>query len=198
MARLRLRRLLILIAIIGLPWLFGLAWFAQTLPTRVADPERLTDAIVVLTGGSGRVAQGVALLAEGKARKLFVSGVYQGVDVEALLQLERQAPDEVACCIALGYQAGDTRGNAIETAAWLRAQGFDTLRLVTAAYHMPRSLLEFRAVMPDVEVVPHPVFSAHFKQADWWRWPGSASLMAREYTKYLVAWARIQLAAALS
>ncbi len=198
MARFRLRSLLFVCLLVGVPWLLGLFWFAQTLPTRVADPDRQTDAIVVLTGGSGRVAQGVALLAEGKAQKLFVSGVYQGVDVEALLQLERQAPGEVACCIALGYQAGDTRGNAIETAAWLRAEGFDSLRLVTATYHMPRSLLEFRAVMPEVEVIPHPVFSSHFKQADWWRWPGSASLMAREYTKHLIAWARIKLSAALS
>ena len=194
MARVRFRRLLLVCLTLGVPWLIGLIWFAHSLPTAIADPDRQTDAIVVLTGGSGRVAQGVALLAEGKARKLFVSGVYQGVDVEALLQLERQAPDEVACCIALGYQAGDTRGNALETAAWLRSEGFSSLRLVTAAYHMPRSLLEFRTVMPEVEIVPHPVFSSHFKQADWWRWPGSASLMVREYTKYLIAWVRSGLA----
>ncbi|MEM7224851.1 MAG: YdcF family protein [Pseudomonadota bacterium] len=198
MPRPRLRGLFLLCLLIGLPWLIGLVLFAQSLPTRVGDPVRETDAIVVLTGGSGRVAQGVALLVAERAEKLFISGVYQGVDVEALLQLERQEPDEVACCIALGYQAGDTRGNALETAAWLGAEGFTSLRLVTAAYHMPRSLLEFRALMPDVEVVPHPVFSSHFKQADWWRWPGSASLMAREYSKYLVAWLRIKLSEALS
>lgn len=199
MARfLRLRRLLIVCALLGLLWLLGLVWFARSLPTAVADPERMTDAIVVLTGGSGRVAKGVTLLAEGKAKKLFVSGVYQGVDVEALLQLERQAPDEVACCIALGHEAEDTRGNALETAAWLDDQGFTSLRLVTAAYHMPRSLLEFRAVMPNVEIVPNPVFSQHFKQDDWWRWPGSASLLAREYSKYLLAWLRSQLSEAPS
>ena len=68
-----------------------------------------------------------------------------------------------------------------------REQDLRSLRLVTAAYHMPRSLLEFRHAMPEIEIVPHPVFPENFKQRDWWRWPGSASLIVREYSKYLVA-----------
>ncbi|MEE9210175.1 MAG: YdcF family protein, partial [Kiloniellales bacterium] len=47
-----------LIAIAGtcaVAWLAGLLWFATEVPSSVAEPERITDAIVVLTGGSGRV-----------------------------------------------------------------------------------------------------------------------------------------------
>ncbi len=44
--------------------------------------------------------------------------------------------------------------------------------------------------MPELEIVPHPVFPEHVKQRDWWRWPGSASLIISEYNKYLVALAR--------
>jgi uncharacterized SAM-binding protein YcdF (DUF218 family) len=72
----------------------------------------------------------------------------------------------------------------------MREQGLGSLRLVTAAYHMPRSLLEFRRAMPEIEIVPHPVFPKHVKQRNWWRWPGSASLIISEYNKYLVALAR--------
>jgi uncharacterized SAM-binding protein YcdF (DUF218 family) len=72
----------------------------------------------------------------------------------------------------------------------MREQGLRSLRLVTAAYHMPRSLLEFHRVLPGTEIVPHPVFPEHVKQRSWWRWPGSASLFASEYSKYLVALAR--------
>jgi uncharacterized SAM-binding protein YcdF (DUF218 family) len=90
--------------------------------------------------------------------------------------------------------ADDTRGNAVETAAWIREQGFGSLRLVTANYHMPRSLLEFRHAMPDIEIVPHPVFPENFKQDEWWLWPGSASLLASEYSKYLVALLRTTFA----
>ncbi len=171
-------------------WLAGLLWFATGLPSSVAEPERVTDAIVVLTGGSGRVHRGLQLLAEKRAKKLFISGVYRGVDVQELLRISQRSPSDLECCIALGYEADSTRGNARETASWMREQSLRSLRLVTAAYHMPRSLLEFRRVLPYAEIGPHPVFPEHVKQRDWWRWPGSASLIVSEYSKYLVALAR--------
>ena len=174
----------------AIAWLAGLLWFATELPSSVAEPERITDAIVVLTGGSGRVHRGLQLLAEKRANKLFISGVYHGVDVQELLRISQRSPGDLDCCIALGYEADSTRGNAHETASWMREQGLRSLRLVTAAYHMPRSLLEFHRVLPGVEIVPHPVFPEHVKQHDWWRWPGSASLIVTEYSKYLVALAR--------
>ncbi len=181
------RRLLVAAGFVILAWLIGLSWFAASLPTAVADSARETDAIVVLTGGSGRVPQGLELLSSGRARKLFVSGVYHGVDVEELLRVSRQSPQDLACCIALGYQADNTRGNAVETAAWMRAEGLRSLRLVTSAYHMPRSLLEFRRTMPDIVIVPHPVLPEGFDRQRLWRWPASPGLIVSEYTKYLVA-----------
>jgi len=165
----------------------GFFAFVAALPEQVAEPARRTDAIVVLTGGSGRVAAGLQLLERGRADKLFVSGVYKGVDVTELLRVSQQAPRWLACCVTLGYEAETTFGNALETAAWVRDNEFDSARLVTAAYHMPRSLLEFRRRMPEVAIVPHPVFPEHVKQDEWWRWPGSANLLIGEYGKYLVA-----------
>ena len=186
-------RLLAILALAAVPWIAGLVWFATNLPTTVTDPARRTDAIVVLTGGTGRLRQGFELLAQDRAEEQIVSGVGRGVKVVELLRIDRIAPPELACCVVLGYQAGDTHGNALETAAWMRTQGFTSLRLVTATYHMPRSLLEFRAAMPGAEILPHPVFSRNFRQADWWQWPGSTILLAKEYNKYLLAWARSRL-----
>ena len=181
-------------AAIGLAlWLGGLFWFAAALETDTEADRRKTDAIVVLTGGSLRVEQGIDLLSEGLADKLFVSGVARGIDVKKLLEVFRRAPEDLSCCIALGYEADDTAGNARETAIWMREQNYDSLRLVTAAYHMPRSLLEFRRTMPETEIIAHPVFPAHVKQRNWWLWPGSASLMVSEYNKYLIALARATL-----
>ncbi len=181
------RRLATVAGVIVLAWTIGPLWFAFSLPRSVADPDLKTGAIVVLTGGSGRVHRGLELLSEGRARKLFVSGVYRGVDVEELLRVSRQSPQELACCIALGYRADNTHGNAVETRAWLRKQNLRSLRLVTSAYHMPRGLLEFRRVMPSVKIVPHPVFPEDFKPGAWWRWPANPGLIMSEYSKYLVA-----------
>ncbi len=194
-ARSRRRRMAGRVVHVGLPvlavaavlWLVGLFWFSEEIPRPSPSPPGRTDAIVVLTGGSDRLVEGLRLLAAKSAKKLFVSGVYRGVDVAALLRLARQAPGELECCIMLGYSADNTAGNAYETGVWMRSEGFRSLRLVTASYHMPRSLLEFRRLMPGVEMIAHPVFPARFKHADWWRWPGTAGLIVREYNKYLMA-----------
>lgn len=178
------------LAVLALAWVCGLLVFAQTLPDRVAAPDSPTDAIVVLTGGSLRLETGLELLAAKKAQKLFVSGVHRGVDVRQLLHISRQSPEAVECCVALGYDADNTEGNALETAAWLKKEGLTSIRLVTSSYHMQRSLVEFRAAMPAIEIVPHPVFPKSFKAKDWWVWPGSAGLIVEEYNKFLIAYMR--------
>jgi uncharacterized SAM-binding protein YcdF (DUF218 family) len=183
-----LRTLAVVAAACCVSWLGGLLWFA-TPP--VADTQAAaTDAIVVLTGGSLRLQSGIDLLREGKGRKLFVSGVNQQVELDDLLGVSGRAPEWAVCCIVLGHEADDTFGNAQETAQWMRHQGFRSLRLVTAWYHMPRSLLEFDRAMPEIDIVAHPVFPDQVKQERWWAWRGTAALLVTEYVKYLGALAR--------
>ena len=139
----KLAVVLALFCIAALLWGWGLIAFIGQIPTRVTDRDSLTDAIVVLTGGSLRLDTGLRLLRQKQGEKLFVSGVYRGVDVQRLLTLSEHNRTELLCCINLGYQATSTAANARETRAWLTEQGYHSLRLVTASYHMPRSLLEF-------------------------------------------------------
>ncbi len=184
-------RRLSLVALAGpLLWAIGLVWFAGTAARIVPDDGRTTDAIVVLTGGSARLVTGLQLLADQRAPKLFVSGVSEGVDLAELLRLRGWAPNELDCCIMLGYGADDTQGNARETAQWIRGQGLHSLRLVTANYHMPRSLFEFARALPDAEIVPHPVNPDSVHLEDWWRWPGTTELIVSEYNKFL--WAHLR------
>lgn len=176
--------------VIGVAWFAGFIVFATTLPSDVNAPDRKTDAIVVLTGGSLRLETGLQLLEAEQAEKLFVSGVHRGIDVAELMRASQQNPSRADCCLVLGYEADDTIGNARETADWMAKEGYTSLRLVTADYHMPRSLVEFQAAMPDVELLSHPVFPDHVKSALWYRYPGTALLIAGEYTKTLLAYIR--------
>ena len=80
----------------------------------------------------------------------------------------------------------------------MRDNGFRSLRLVTANYHMPRSLLQFRHALPDATIIAHPVFPDHVKQDSWWQWPGTARLIIGEYNKFLVAWTLRQATTLLS
>jgi len=185
-----LARLAGVLTLLGAAWAGGLFWFATFIPNTAINPAVRTDAIVVLTGGSGRLYTGLKLLSEDRAEKLFVSGVYRGVDVAKLLALARRIPAEQNCCVEIGYSADDTAGNAGETADWMQKQGYQSLRIVTANYHMPRSLLEFNFAMADKLLIPHPVFPAHVKRDRWWAWPGTAYLIVSEYNKYILAWLR--------
>lgn len=171
-------------------WGLGFLLFVHTVSIAPAPISAKTQAIIVLTGGSLRLEAGLSLLSEGWGKKLFVSGVHRGVDVAELLRVSRQSPGRLDCCIALGYAADNTRGNARETASWMKREGYSSMILVTANYHMPRSLLEFRTAMPRAAIAPHSVSPSNVKLKAWWNWPGTAALLAGEYSKFLLAWAR--------
>jgi len=177
----------VLVVLLGLAWAAGFVWFVGHVPSTIDDTTTRTDAIVVLTGGSGRLPVGLELLEQDLGDRLFVSGVYSGVDVATILDLNAQAPTTLACCIDLGHEADHTVGNARETATWMAAGGRTSLRLVTANYHMPRSLNLFHRIMPEIEIVPHPVFPDTVRIDSWWKHPRTLVLLADEYTKYLVS-----------
>ena len=56
------RRLIIAMIGLMLIWTAGLVRFADSIPKIIEEPTRRTDAIIVLTGGSGRLEEGLNLL----------------------------------------------------------------------------------------------------------------------------------------
>lgn len=183
-----LRRWLWLLPLLAIAaFVIGLFNFVERLPREAEAPGRQTDAIVVLTGGAGRIDRGFELLEEDGAERLFISGVYRGVEVGELLRLAQRSPDEMRCCIELGYEASNTRGNAEETAAWARNRDIRSLRLVTAAYHLPRARLELARRLPEVEILTEPVVTEPWTGSRWWRNYRTASTLTQEYLKFLAA-----------
>ncbi|MBN2751195.1 MAG: YdcF family protein [Rhodospirillaceae bacterium] len=170
-------------------WALGLVRFIATLPSDVTDNRTRTDAIVVLTGGSDRLATGLRLLREDYAGRLLISGVAESLSTDRLLEQLGLAdyPADLRHRIVLGHTATNTIQNAQETADWCRQEGVRSIRLVTAAYHMNRSLLELQRTMPGVRIISHPVFPDAVKQGQWWKYPGTLLLLAREYSKFLAA-----------
>lgn len=197
----RLLRLVRRVALLALSllaiWAAALACFIAASLFLRADPAAVTDAIVVPTGGRQRLETGVQLLADGRAKKLFISGVNRHVDRDELLRALGPEAEREACCIDLGREADNTVGNAAETARWMRREGYRSLRLVTSWYHIERGLLEFRRAMPDIVIVAHPVFAPHVDPERWWGWHGALLLVVSEFQKYLMAWGRSTLEAAL-
>jgi uncharacterized SAM-binding protein YcdF (DUF218 family) len=139
-------------ALVVLVWLLGFGWFALALPQPHGGGK--TDAVVVFTGGEGRIPRGLAALETGWAPRLFVSGVDRTVrPVEFAAEYDVPAP-MMACCVALGFQSYDTRSNAEEVTAWLAKNKCKSVRLVTSDWHMRRASLELGRELPgDLAVI---------------------------------------------
>ena len=138
-----LRRILTLILLV---WLLGFIAFALLL-AQPAGPVK-TDAVVVLTGGAGRVDRGIEALRQGWAPQLLVSGVSREVKPGEFAAQFKVSPEQMACCVSLGFAATDTESNARETAIWMREHKVTRIRLVTSDWHMRRAVFELRHAMP--------------------------------------------------
>ena len=194
-------------AAMGAVWLWGLVGYVNDIRRLQAEygvessalySVTAADAIVVATGGSGRLATGIGLLKAERAPTLFISGVDPTVARDRIRELIAPPPaglstDVIDCCVALGYGARDTLGNAREVTDWMAENDFGSLILVSSGYHLPRTLLEFRHAMPDVRLELVAVPATEVRIDDYWRNPGSFALLAAEWSKYLFAKVRMML-----
>ena len=168
-------------------WGWGLGRFVDAIPTEFSPPGRPANAIIILTGGSDRMQSGLLLFKQGLGKKVFVTGVDARVKTVRDLNWGMEAGFNTECCVELGYRAEDTYGNAQEAAHWMEKNHFKSAILVTAAYHQPRALLEFRHAMPELVITPYPVLVDHVRVDDWWNFPGTAGLLIGEYHKFILA-----------
>ncbi|MBC2776252.1 YdcF family protein [Parasphingopyxis marina] len=163
-----------ILAAILLLWALGFAAFVVLLPGPAAPSE--TDAIIVLTGGENRIDRGIALLKDGHAERMLVSGVNRTVRPAELAAETGEPEDLFECCIDLGQDAVDTRSNGAEAARWMRENRFTSVRLVTTDWHMPRARFELARELDDgVDLITDAVASE----------PSFTQLFL-EYNKYLL------------
>lgn len=165
-----IRRLLALVLVV---WALGFAVFVIMLPLPAGLTK--TDAIVVPTGAQGRIARGIDLIAKRAARRMLITGVDRSVKPAELAEAQHVSLKVMACCVDLGREASDTRSNGDETAAWIRRNKYQSVRLVTSDWHMRRARFELeRALGTDIVII-----------SDALRSDASLAVLLREYNKYL-------------
>ena len=175
-------------------FLGGFVVFASSTTRYVAAAGTRADGIVVLTGGEHRLSEAARLLAEGRGKRLLITGANRMATRDDLQSKSGLAPGLFECCVDIGYDALTTSGNAQEAKAWARDKRFGRVILVTSSYHMPRSLIELERAMPEVALVPYPVVSRNFRTERWWLHGATARLLFSEYVKFLPSAARLGVA----
>ncbi len=178
--------------ILGLALIAGFFIFAYSVSVIPSGASGLADGIVALTGDDDRISEAVQLLSEGKGKRLLISGVNKSTRTPEIITLNVATGKEALlfrCCVDLDKRALNTEDNASETTAWVRQKGFRSLIVVTSTYHMPRTLIELRQSMPDVDLLPYPVKSPRLED-NWWSDSRTAWVLGKEYLKFITAFAR--------
>lgn len=162
-----------LLSLVVLCWILGFVLFVVTLPQ--PTDERVTDAIVVPTGAPGRIPRGLALLQAGKAKRMLITGVAREVKPHELALTQKVPVTVFARGVDLGHEAVDTRSNGQETATWLAARNYRSVRLVTTDWHMRRARFELEHALGDkILILPDAVVSQ-----------AGLTVLLTEYNKYL-------------
>lgn len=140
-----------LFSVLVILWCLGFAVFAVSLPGPLEGST--TDAVVVPTGGPGRIDRGLQVMRDRQAKRMLVTGVAPGVRPRDLAATYPRSGPLFRCCVDLGGDAVDTRSNAEETARWMRGHRYRTVRLVTSDWHLPRARMELEAAMDGDAVI---------------------------------------------
>lgn len=141
-----------------------------------------TDAIVVLTGGKGRVEEGVRLFRENRAEFLIFVGVAPAVRKSDLYRPKQGDPS--ADNVILEKSSRNTLENSIFGRDVIVNSGVHSVLLITSRYHLKRASILFRNSLPkDITIIPYPVDSVNLKES-WWSHGGSFQLLFREFYKY--------------
>lgn len=178
-----MKRALLIMGTLLILWSAGFSLFLQHLQSFSSRDAHACDAVVVFTGKGHRIQTGYDLFRRSGARGFLVSGVEEGLDLEDLALKEATEKP-----VTLGYEAYNTHTNAIETALWAKKNQFKSLCLVTGLYHMPRSLLELQAVLPQVTLCPYAIKPP----TSWWQDRKQFLYLLSEYHKFclthLIQW----------
>ena len=144
-------------SLVLLAYAIGFILFTVTLG-RPAKGTEVTDAIVVITGGKGRIEHGVEVLKAGRAKRMLVAGADPAVTKKDLIRRLGGSRRLVECCVDLGSESVDTRSNAEEASRWLAKHRYRSFRLVTSDWHMRRARYDFNEVLGDeYEIIPDAI-----------------------------------------
>jgi uncharacterized SAM-binding protein YcdF (DUF218 family) len=169
----------------------GFIVFANSVDREHVVPQGPADGIAVLTGGVARIDEAMKLLAEGKAKRVLITGVNRTTTTDELKELASQGDQYFSCCVDIDKEARNTIDNATETSQWVALNHYGSIIVVTSNYHMPRALAELARVMPGVTLIPYSVVDNNVHLERWWTYPGTTRLLLSEYLKYLPALTRL-------
>ena len=125
------------------------------------------------------------MLRDNVSDKLFISGVFPGVDLKKSISLENRDRDLFDCCVFSGSKAVNTVQNAKEVNKWLTEYKISKLFVVSSYYHLPRVKIIFEKEMPEKEIKLIPVDEKFLGKKNLFDYFFNIKLIITEYFKIL-------------
>ena len=176
----------------------GLITFVILIKSNFSEEKILfkdTNSVVVATGGSNRILKGINLIEENIERKMLITGVGKGIsktEIAKAIDANKKQSNILNCCVDLDLTAINTQGNAMQAIEWLRKNDAKNSFLVTANYHMPRLILEFKRVNPEINLNIVPV-KPDLDPINKIYLPNNFILISKEYLKFIVTKSNLKL-----
>ena len=155
--------------------------------------------IVILTGGANRIKDGLKIIenfqnSKNINYKILVSGTGMGFTKSSLKKKlgPNFNPQLIQCCIDLDDVSKNTLTNASETSKWTSKNDIKEFILITSNYHMPRAILEFKNVMPNLKIYTYAITPKKHDIENWLSSYQTFSLVFTEYCKFIIANLRIK------
>jgi uncharacterized SAM-binding protein YcdF (DUF218 family) len=146
------------------------------------EPQK-ADAIIILGGGSDRVAYGVKLYQSGYASKLLLSGGNANSNRNMKQQaLSLGVPD---ASILQEDLSRTTFENAKYSLKIVQAQGYKSVIVVTSPYHTRRASIIFTQFFKGIDVIMCPVPYDPAITGNWWKDSYSSVFVISEYLKLI-------------
>lgn len=122
------------------------------------EVEPTADCALVLTGGPGRIKEGLDLMIRGQVQKLIISGVNPQVSVRDLFPQLVLYPNLQEKDIILEKRSETTYGNAQQSLPLVEAMQCKSILLVTSYLHIYRAMESFKSIFPtEINIIPYSV-----------------------------------------
>ena len=163
--------------------LVGFVYFYKKIQYKETSFTVSTDGIAVLTGGNGRIKQGLELINLYKNKKLIISGVHKKVSMETIIPNKLKNKNN----ITLDKASESTFENVLVISEWIKENNLSNITIITSYYHMPRTMLLMQAIAPEYNYYAYPVKKKIYKNPSIQNIIFYYFFIAEEYVKYLLS-----------
>ncbi|MEC8100472.1 MAG: YdcF family protein [Pseudomonadota bacterium] len=179
----RLFIILFILVVFNITFFTGFQRFYLSIKNYQITYNKNIQGIAVLTGGKGRISEGLEVFKSYKDIYLLISGVDKSIKIEEILPANLLNNQKVFTDTI----SETTRDNAIAIIKWAKKYNIRHIKIITSDYHMPRSMIVLSKNTKNLSFYAHPVKSNIDIMLGDLKSLNKLNFLMKEYFKYLLS-----------